>query len=117
MVINSNQLDLTFGALADTTRRGMLLQLTTGEKNVSELVEAYDISQPAISKHLGVLERAGLIERRRQGRLQMVRLKPEKAEEAAGWIHYYTQFWKQQFDAVEQYLEKAKKKTKPKRND
>ena len=112
--MNSNQLDLTFGALADSTRRGMLLQLTNGEKNVSSLVDVFDISQPAISKHLRVLERAGLIERRREGRQQLVRLKPEKAEQAAAWITHYTQHWKQQFDAVEQYLEKAKKRKKDK---
>ena len=112
--MNSEQLDLTFGALADSTRRGMLLQLTAGDKNVSALVDAYDISQPAISKHLRVLERAGLIERRREGRQQIVRLKPERAEEAASWIKYYTEYWKQQFDAVEEYLQKAKKKKKGK---
>ncbi len=112
MVINAKHLDLTFGALADSTRRGMLLQLIGGEKNVSALVEAHDISQPAISKHLRVLERAGLIERRREGRQQMIRLLPEKAEEAANWITYYTQFWKKQFDDVEAYLEKAKQKQK-----
>lgn len=110
MVINSKQLDLTFRALSDATRRGMLLLLTTGEKNVSALVDEYEISQPAISKHLRVLERAGLVERRREGRRQMVRLKPERAEEAADWIAHYTQHWKKQFDAVEAYLEKAKKK-------
>ena len=116
MVIYSKQLDLTFGALADSTRRGMLLQLTNGEKNVSALMEPYDISQPAISKHLRVLERAGLIERRKEGRQQMVRLKPEKADEAATWIQYYTNHWKQQFDAVEEYLQKAKRKKKGKKS-
>ena len=112
MVINTKQLDLTFGALSDATRRGMLLQLTTGEKNVSAFVEAYDISQPAISKHLRVLERAGLVERRREGRQQMVRLRPEKAVEAADWITHYTRHWQQQFDAVEDYLKQAKRKRK-----
>lgn len=112
--MNAKQLDLTFGALADSTRRGMLLQLTSGEKNVTALVEAFDISQPAISKHLRVLEAAGLIERQRQGRQQLVRLKPEKAEQAASWITHYTQHWKQQFDAVQQYLDEAKKRKKGK---
>ena len=112
--MDSSQLDLTFGAMADATRRGMLVQLTTGEKNVSTLVEAFDISQPAISKHLRVLERAGLVERRKQGRQQLVRLVPEKAEEAANWIAHYIQFWKTQFDEVEEYLAKAKKEKKGK---
>ncbi len=90
----------------------MLIQLSRGEANVSELAEPYDISQPAISKHLRVLEKAGLIERRRKGREQIVRVKPEKAEVAAKWIAYYTQFWKQQFDAVDDYLNKAKRRSK-----
>ena len=108
MVMDSGQLDLTFQALADATRRGMLLQLTEGEKNVSALVEKFEISQPAISRHLKVLERAGLVERRREGRQQMVQLRPDLAEEAANWITYYTQFWRRQFDAVEDYLKQAK---------
>lgn len=107
MVISQAQLDLTFGALADATRRGMLVQLSGGEKNVSTLAQPYAMSQPAISKHLRVLERAGLIERRREGRQQFVRLRPERAEAAADWIAHYTRFWKQQFDAVAEYLDQA----------
>ena len=107
MVINDQQLDLTFGALADATRRGMLAQLSQGEANVSTLAKPYDMSQPAISKHLKVLERAGLIERRRAGRQQFVRVKPDQAKAAADWIAYYTKFWVDQFDAVDQYLQTA----------
>lgn len=107
MVINEQQLDLTFGALADSTRRGILIQLSKGEANVSTLAEPYSISQPAISKHLRVLERAGLIERRRRGREQFVRVKPDMAQAAAKWIAYYTKFWTAQFDAVEAYVQKA----------
>ncbi len=110
--MNQQDLDLTFGALADATRRGMLVQLSQGESNVSALAEPYNISQPAISKHLRVLEKAGLIERRRQGREQIVRVKPERAAAAADWLAYYTQFWKQQFDAVENYLKNVKKQKK-----
>lgn len=112
VICEQQQLDLTFGALSDSTRRGMLVQLSKGEANVSALAEPYNISQPAISKHLKVLEKAGLIERRRQGREQLVRVKPEQAEVAAKWIAYYTQFWKQQFDAVDDYLKKAKSRKK-----
>ena len=115
--MNQQQLDLTFGALADATRRGMLIQLSEGEKYVLELAEPYSMSQPAISKHLRVLERAGLIERKRVGRKQLVRLRPEKADEAADWIRHYVKFWKKQFDAVEQYIESAQQKAKRKTND
>ena len=113
MVINSTQLDLTFGALADSTRRGILLQLSSGEKNVSTLVDAYQISQPAISKHLRVLEKAGLVERRKDGRQQIVSLVTDGAEQAATWIQHYTEHWKTQFDAVEEYIN-AKKREKGK---
>ena len=109
MVIHNNeQLDLTFGALADATRRGILVQLSKGEANVSTLAEPYEMSQPAISKHLRVLERAGLIERHRKGREQFVRVKADKAQEAADWIAHYAKFWVEQFDAVEAYLQKNK---------
>lgn len=112
MVMNDQQLDLTFAALADSTRRGILVQLSKGEANVSTLAEPYNISQPAISKHLRVLEKAGLIERHRRGREQIVRVNAAQAEAAAKWIAYYTQFWKQQFDAVDDYIKKAKVKKK-----
>lgn len=108
MVIDSLKLDLVFGALSDATRRGMLAQLSDGEMNVSQLSAPYSISQPAISKHLRVLEHAGLIERSKRGREQFVRVKSAPAEQAAQWIDYYAKFWRQQFDAVETYLRKAK---------
>lgn len=115
MVMNGEQLDRTFGALADATRRGMLLQLRSGEQNVSELAEPYSMSQPAISKHLRVLERAGLIERRRVGRNQLVKIRPELADEAADWIQQYTKYWKQRFDAVQQYIDQAQTKGETRR--
>lgn len=105
MVMDNKQLDQVFGALSDTTRRGMLARLSQGEMNITTLAAPYQISQPAISKHLRVLERAGLIERTRQGRDHIIRANPEPAEQARDWIAYYAQFWKQQFDAVEAYLE------------
>lgn len=108
MVNSRQQLDLTFGALSDATRRGMLSRLSLGETNVSTLAEPYEISQPAISKHLRVLEKAGLIERERRGREQIVRIKSEPAEQAVDWIAHYIDFWKNQFDAVEDYLQQTK---------
>ena len=102
--MDSEQLDLIFGALSDATRRGMLAQLAQGETNITTLAEPYDMSQPAISKHLRVLEKAGLIERRRRGREHFIRARAESAETASNWITYYAQFWRQQFDAVEDYL-------------
>lgn len=111
MVINSQQLDSTFGALADSTRRAMLVQLSKhGESNVSSLAKPHQMSQPAISKHLRVLESAGLIERQKRGREQFVRIKPERAKQAADWIAYYTKFWVDQFDAVEKYIKTAQGK-------
>ena len=104
MVMNNDQLDQIFGALSDSTRRGMLAQLSKGETNITSLAEPYNISQPAISKHLRVLERAGLIERRRQGREYIIRANPMPAENARDWITYYVQFWQEQFDAVEAHL-------------
>ena len=102
LVMNSDKLDLVFGALSDATRRGMLAQLSEGEANI----KPYDMSQPAISKHLRILERAGLIERNRRGREHYIRAVPGPAEEAGGWIAYYARFWKRQFDAIDVYLNK-----------
>ena len=103
-----NRLDLIFGALSDTTRRGMLAQLADGEMTVSHLARPYAMSQPAISKHLRVLEGAGLIERRKRGRETLVRVRPDATDEAAAWITHYRRFWKQHFDAVDHYLKANK---------
>ncbi len=106
--MNTEELDRVFGALSDATRRGMLAQLAQGETNVSALAAPYAISQPAASKHLRVLERAGLIEKTRRGREQYVRVVPGPLDEAGGWIAHYAAFWRHQFDAVEAYLATAK---------
>jgi len=106
MVIqNIGNLDDVFAALADSTRRGMLERLSRGPANISTLAQGYDMSQPAISKHMRVLEKAGLIRRVKQGREVRVSVNTQTAEQARDWIAYYTRFWKQQFDAVEQYLD------------
>lgn len=102
--MNEKQLDLVFSALSDATRRGMLEQLSQGEANVTSLATPYKMSQPAISKHLRVLEKAGLIKRVRRGREQVITVNSKPAEEAGGWIAYYAQMWRQQFDAVDTYL-------------
>ncbi len=109
MVIDSKELDLVFGALSDATRRGILAQLADGESNVSDLAAPYQMSQPAISKHLRVLEGAGLIERAKTGRETRVRVKPDTARQAAGWITHYARFWQQHFDAVDQILQQQRK--------
>lgn len=106
MVMYPKELDKVFGALADSTRRGILAQLSHGESRVSALAEPYGMSQPAISKHLRVLEQAGLIRRTRRGREHHIRVDPRPIEEARGWIATYAKFWHQQFDAVDEYLKK-----------
>ncbi|MFT7462967.1 MAG: DNA-binding transcriptional ArsR family regulator [Pseudohongiellaceae bacterium] len=114
MVKQSQKLDDIFGALADPTRRGILEQLSAGVSKVSSLAAPYEMSPPAISKHLRVLERAGLISRSRQGREHHIRVDPRPIEEAQGWMASYAQFWQQQFDAVDAYLKKNKPPQAPK---
>lgn len=102
--MSSPQLDLIFGALSDATRRGILAQLAQGETNIVTLAAPYEMSQPAFSKHVRVLEKAGLIERSRRGREHWLRVNPVMAEQARDWLDYYAQFWREQFDDVETYL-------------
>ena len=85
----------------------MLERLAAGETNVSTLAAPYEMSQPAISKHLRVLERAGLIRRTRRGREHHIKVDPKPITEATTWIGHYARFWEQQFDAVEEYLKKS----------
>ena len=110
MVMQSDRLDLVFGALSDPTRRGILEQLSRGETNVSTLAAPYRISQPAVSKHLRVLEHAGLIRRTRHGREHHIRVDPGPVEEARNWIGHYARYWKKQFDAVDTYLKEKRKR-------
>jgi DNA-binding transcriptional ArsR family regulator len=105
MVHHLADLDLVFAALSDPTRRGILERLSRGVSNVGTLARPYDISEPAISKHLKVLERAGLIRRTRRGREHRIRVDPRPIEEARGWMATYARFWMQQFDAVDACLE------------
>ncbi len=103
-------LDATFAALADPTRRAILARLARGESSVSHLAEPFPVSLPAISKHLRVLERAGLIVRKKDGRVRRCRLLPEPMKDAAEWIERYRQFWEQQFEALARFLEESHSK-------
>lgn len=105
----NKELDKVFHALSDTTRRGILARLAQGDTAVTELAEPYDISLPAISKHLGVLENAGLIQRHKDGRIRRCQLNAEPLETASDWIKFYSQFWETQFNSLESYLGKTKK--------
>ncbi len=105
MVTNSRRLDLTFGALADPIRRTILTRLARGEATVGELARPFDVSRPAISKHLRVLERAGLVQRTRDGRVSRCELDAAPMREAADWVERYRGFWEGQLDALSRYLE------------
>jgi DNA-binding transcriptional ArsR family regulator len=102
-------LDRTFGALADPTRRAILARLASGEFRVTELAEPFEISLPAVSKHLKVLEEAGLLARRKEGRIHHCRLDPRPMNAAAEWIARHREFWKNAFDNLEKYLVEQKK--------
>lgn len=110
-------LDATFSALADPTRRAILARLAKGEASVMELAEPFEMSQPAISKHLKVLERAGLISRGRDAQRRPCRLEARPLRDANVWIESYRDFWEASFDALDAVLEDLKNKTrnKPKR--
>ncbi len=97
----------TFAALSDPTRRAILARLALGETTVTELAEPFDMSMPAVSKHLRVLERAGLITRGREAQWRPCKLKAEPLRDAAGWIDNYRQFWEQSFDRLDAYLQRS----------
>ncbi|HEX5370756.1 MAG TPA: metalloregulator ArsR/SmtB family transcription factor [Dehalococcoidia bacterium] len=103
--MSAEQLDATFGALADSTRRAILARLTKGPATVKELAEPFDMSLPAISKHLKVLERAGLITRGREAQWRPCELDPAPLKEVSDWMDLYRQFWEQSFDRLDAYLQ------------
>lgn len=103
--MNSQELDAVFAALADPIRRGILVELSSGEQNVRQLTEAFDVSQPAISRHLRTLGSAGLVTKEKRGREQFVRVNAGQAEQAAAWITHYSRFWRAHFDEVERLLD------------
>jgi DNA-binding transcriptional ArsR family regulator len=102
------QLDATFAALADPTRRAILARLATGEASVNELAEPFAMTQPAISKHLKVLERAGLISRGRDAQRRPCRLEAKRLAEANRWLENYRQFWEGSFDRLDTLLDELK---------
>jgi DNA-binding transcriptional ArsR family regulator len=100
----------TFAALADPTRRAILARLALGETSVGELAKPFDISGPAISKHLKVLERAGLIARSREAQWRPCRLEPQALKGVDDWLERYRQFWEERFDRLEHYLKTVQAK-------
>ncbi|HVU22838.1 MAG TPA: metalloregulator ArsR/SmtB family transcription factor [Opitutus sp.] len=106
----TDQLSLTFAALADPTRRAILELLTAREMAVTELAAPFDISLPAISKHLKVLANAGLIGRSRDAQARPCQLKAEPLKEAADWVGAYREHWEQSFDRLDEYLQELQRK-------
>ena len=102
----NDQISNTFSALADPTRRAILARLALGETSVTELAEPFEMSMPAVSKHLRVLENAGLVERSRQAQYRPVKLRAEPLRQAWGWIEQYRQFWEESFDRLDAYLKR-----------
>lgn len=100
-----DQLDAVFGALADPTRRAILGRLTDGEATVSELVAPFEVSQPAISRHLKVLERAGLISRSRRATARLSHLEAEPLRRATEWLAGYREYWEQSYERLDELLE------------
>lgn len=98
-------LSTTFSALADPTRRAILARLAMGETTVNELAAPFEMSLPAVSRHLKVLEHAGLIERSREAQWRPCRLKADPLKDAAGWIESYRRFWEERFDRLDAYLQ------------
>ena len=112
VVINTppaDQLSAIFGALADPTRRAMLERLVAGEATVGELGAPFSMSQPAISKHLKVLESAGLVSRRKQGTANLSRLEPEALREADDWLERYRAIWEERFERLDEVLDELQR--------
>jgi DNA-binding transcriptional ArsR family regulator len=102
--MTADQLSTTFAALADPTRRAILARLASGEASVTELAEPFEMSMPAVSKHLKVLERAGLITRGREAQWRPCRLEPAPLKEISTWVERYREMWEERLDRLENYL-------------
>ncbi|WP_103079651.1 ArsR/SmtB family transcription factor, partial [Riemerella anatipestifer] len=113
--MSTDRLSVTFAALADPTRRAILAHLALGEAAVTELAKPFEMSLPAISKHLKVLERAGLIVRSREAQWRRCQLKAESLKDAADWIEQYRQFWEQNLERLDDYLHELQ--TQEKQNE
>ena len=103
--MTADRLSVTFSALADPTRRAILARLTRGEATVGEIAEPFAMSLPAVSKHLKVLERAGLISRGREAQWRPCRIEPGPLKDVAGWLEHYRRFWDESFDRLDEYLQ------------
>lgn len=112
--MTDEKLNNTFAALADPTRRAILARLAAGEAAVTELARPFDMSLPAVSKHLKVLERAGLIARSRDAQWRPCHLDPAPLKEVAEWIAHYKKFWEESFDRLDDYLRELKTQEKEK---
>ncbi len=110
--MTADHLSMTFGALADPTRRAILARLAKGEASVTELAKPFDMTLPAVSKHLKVLERASLIARSRDAQWRPCRLRAQRLEEAADWVERYREFWEHSFDRLDEHLRELQRKDK-----
>jgi DNA-binding transcriptional ArsR family regulator len=110
--MSSDRLSSTFAALADPTRRAILARLASGETSVLKLAEPFDMSLPAVSKHLKVLERAGLIARGREAQWRPCRLQATPLKDVAQWVEYYRRHWEESFDKLDAYLKGLQRKEK-----
>jgi DNA-binding transcriptional ArsR family regulator len=108
----SDQLSATFSALADPTRRAMLSRLSRGQTSVTELAKPFDMTLPGISKHLKVLEHAGLIARGRDAQWRPCTLRPRPLKQVADWLEHYRRFWEQSLDRLDEYLKELQAKEK-----
>jgi DNA-binding transcriptional ArsR family regulator len=112
MTMSPRQLNLTFAALSDPTRRAILSRLASGEATVMDLARPFDMTLPAISKHLKVLQRAGLISQGREAQWRPCRLEAAPLKDAAAWIEHYRRYWEESFDRLDDYLEASQSKEK-----
>jgi len=110
--VATDNLSMTFAALADPTRRAILARLASGEASVTELAKPFDLSLPGVSKHLKVLQRAGLITQGRTAQWRPCRLEARRLKEVADWTEHYRRFWEESFDRLDEYLEQLKKEEK-----
>ncbi|MBI3542136.1 MAG: winged helix-turn-helix transcriptional regulator [Deltaproteobacteria bacterium] len=111
--MTADRLSTTFAALADPTRRAILARLSSGALSVGELAKPHKMSLPAISKHLKVLERAGLIARGREKQWRPCRIEAAPLKEIASWVEHYRKFWEESFDRLDEYLRELKKEQEP----
>jgi DNA-binding transcriptional ArsR family regulator len=117
MLSVAERLDRTFGALADPTRRAILARLAKGEASVTELAEPFEMSLPAVSKHLKVLERAGLVSRGRERQWRPARLRATPIKEVAEWTDRYRRFWDERYDRLDEYLDELQGRGPSKRKE